>query len=59
MKTLDAGQLRELQKTARGQWNKCSRFRQKELLELGVVALDDYDSPTITILGEQVLKEQS
>lgn len=55
--SIDAGQLRELQKVARGQWNKCTRYRQKELQELGLVALDDYGSPTITPAGNQALKE--
>lgn len=54
---LDAGQLRELQKVARGKWNKLSKYRQQEMQDLGVVALDDYGSPTITIFGNQALKE--
>ena len=54
---LDAGQIRELQKVARGKWNKLSKYRQQEMQDLNVVALDDYGSPTITIFGNQALKE--
>lgn len=56
---LDAGQLRSLQQTARGQWNKLTRYRQGELQELMLVTLDDYGSPVITTTGADALKEHA
>lgn len=56
---LDAGQLRSLQRTARGEWNKLSKYRQGELQELMLVTLDDYGSPQITTTGTDALKEHA
>lgn len=56
--SLDAGQLRELQKVARGKWNKLSKYRRQEMQDLGLVHLDEYDSPQITDAGATALKEQ-
>lgn len=49
--------LDNLRRVATGKWNRLGKEEQQELQQLVLVALDDYDSPTITIFGDQALKE--
>lgn len=49
--------LDNLRRVATGKWNRLGKEEQQEILDLGMVRIDDYGSPTITIFGNQALKE--